>query len=644
MEQTQEQQQQHDEEKNDQVIQGVTPENGQEQQELKENEVKSDSQKEEEERKDEQSEANNVEEQQSKEDNEQEEKDVKKEEEFKVEIADDSEGEENVNINDEIVDKGIKDDGKAQGTSIGNDDDDDGKEEKGETGKAQTKKYKEGDVYKHEESGFEIKPPAGWYLTAEDKGTAVFAASEKEDSAQLNVILQQVGPDMTLQDFTSMSKSQLEDRTGIPILTRNEALAGMDGVRCEYMISNPYSDSDDDARGIYQAWCLYHGVAFIITFTAALQGTNKCGYRDLFSAAKRAIDSFSLENATVSFQNFYSTVFLYRRKLPPGMGAAIYLPASWTASQEVRKSAFFPEKEPQEIAHFEFNGKLDEDPDSLPLCMRLTVTADRLPDGVTLDRYTDMVYRQLRMIRAQSVSLLRRKFVLGGLPADFCIFETRDVVREGGRFFHMWTVKDRRAYVLALAISSTDPDEKRPFEMFARIAANFAFDGDKERAEATRKLGVYENFEKRFGICFPESFSGKDNYMGNTVSFFSKDAMSAVADVTTTTLNVIFEELGSENVTLDNLCETLKSQIDGQGSCRIVNEIMSDYKILGAPVKCISYILEIDSECLKFVQYASIAKESSYAVVISFGSDENRFEAEFRKLGIEKCINSVYVF
>lgn len=553
----------------------------------------------------------------------------KKENEFKVVIEDDDD-------DDDI--KTYKNEEKDNVAIINNDD-------STKTQKDDGIRYKEGDIYKHGESGFEICPPAGWYLTAEDKGTAVFGSSDKMDCAQLNIILQQVGPDMTLQDFTAVSKSQLEDRVGISVHLRNEALAGMAGARCEYMVTNPYSDSDEDTRGIYQAWCLYRGVAFILTFTAALESTDGCGYRKLFGVAKKAIESFSLEHATVDYQNFYSTVFLYKRKLPPGMGASIYVPASWTASQEVRKSAFGHDKEAQEIAHFEFNGKLDEDPDSLPLCMRLTVTADRLPGEVTLDKYSDMVYRQLGIMRAQNVSLLRRKFTLGGLPADFCIFETKDVVREGARFFHMWTVKDRRAYVLALAITSADPDERRPFEMFTRIAANFTFDGDKERAEATRKLAVYENFEKRFGICFPESFSGKDNYMGNTVSFFTKDAMTATtSDETTTTLNVIFEELDSETVTLDKLCETLKGQIDVQGNCRIVNEIMSDYKILGAPVKCISYILEVESECLKFVQYASIAKESSCAVVISFGSDENRFEAEFRKLGIEKCINSVYVF
>ena len=556
-------------------------------------------------------------------------------------------------------------------------------------------KYKEGDVYKHEYTGFELNPPPGWFLSAEDKTISVFTSEDKSgndsdgdddnddnssECAQLNVVTQQVGPDMTLQDFTAVSKAQLEDSAGVPVHLRNEALGGLPGVRCEYMVANAYSSSSsssngsDDTRGVYQAWCLYRGVAFILTFTAPI-----AKYKELFSAAKKAIESFTLEHATVSFQNFYSTVFLYRRKLPPGMCAAIYLPATWAASQEVKKSTFFPEKDPQEIARFEFNGKLDEDPDSLPLCMRLCVTADRLPVGVALEQYTDMVYRQLCMMRAQSVSLLRGKFEIGGLPADMCIFESSDVPREGTRFFHMWTVKDRRAYVLALAIASPDPNERRPFEMFARIAANLTFDNNINNNNnsnnnnnnnssgnnnnntvitannggaktAARKLAVYENFEKRFGICFPESFSGKDNYMGNTVSFFSGEAMAAAAaaaasDVTNTTLNVIFEELdGTSDVTLDRLCETLKSQIDGQDSCRIVNEIMTDYKILGAPVKCISYILGVDSECLKFVQYAAISRENSCAVIISFGAEESRFEAEFRKFGVEKCINSVYVF
>jgi len=313
----------------------------------------------------------------------------------------------------------------------------------------------------------------------------------------LNLLVQEIPDEVTLEDYTSQSLQQMQALSGGEgWKVWDEKLLGLSGKRMQFAISA----GAPVPMKLFQAWTVQEGKAFIVTFSSPADTHD--GHRttvetilgSLKFAAKADPQEKPIENlCMVHFENEKN---LFRLRYP----------RSWKAIQ--------PKAGP--VVQFQYQDVLSaRDPTVFKLSVDVMVTP--LPDASwTLDRYSEIASLRLQDILGEEAEIPNKEKVsLGGQEA-YAVRYNSDSIERGGKFVQTYTVKDGKVFIIT-TMATTPEKDKRPYPVFDRILASFEFLSPGYTSKT--HLFVYEHLIHKVSFEFSGDFTICDGFMMTLVSF-----------------------------------------------------------------------------------------------------------------------------
>jgi hypothetical protein len=462
--------------------------------------------------------------------------------------------------------------------------------------------------YENRLFGIHIHYPKKWVLQENVAGSVVSFSPDldpRADNPCINVVVQDPsgnGP-VTLEEFTQLSLYQMEQFlpgiSGLNVFSHE--LAGLPGKSVEYATN---------LQGVeikfYQVFTLKDNMAYIITFSAPVAVHDS--FRNL---VEDCIKSFKITErkgtTSLVLAPYHNRSYMY----------FLYYPQNWEKTEDQSASA----------VHFSF--KKNKEP-----LLHLIVKVDRLPptQNMNLETYSRLMKNQIEQsLHPNSPALVIEDATLGKgkIPAKKLIFYS-DSMLIRGRYVMVWTVQNNHAGVLTFISNVKESDEEQDEHdpIFQRILASFQFVSASDRPDIAYRC--YENLTHKFAINFPEHYVAQEGYMGATVSFSVPESPGYSSSAFSTNLNVVVQDLAGHQMTLEEFSEMLKQQLDATvQQCEIQG--IADLTIAGAPAKEFKYVGKIEHQPVKFVQRVSVVNNK--AVVLSFASERDKFDREFRIAG-----------
>eukprot|EP00727_Mastigamoeba_balamuthi_P014144 m51a1_g9352 hypothetical protein (474) ;mRNA; f:122299-123928 len=469
-------------------------------------------------------------------------------------------------------------------------------------------------TYKHPKYGWTVALSHGWAAASDDLEQATFVppGDLTEASPRLQVVVQDLTTSpMTQSEFTEVCLFHLR-RIKEGIEAKETTLAGLRADVVEFTAS----DAGGPPTTIRQSWVVKDSVALVATYSA-LEGH----FAAHSEAADALLASLSLDGAhTVSYVDHSAVLYMVPQYDAEHL-LVVRVPATW-ASEPMQRSPS------GSATQFAFRGPLTERPGEPAVLMKLLVSVATVPLGTTLAAYTELVQRQLQEIRAVGTPISGAE--LGGREARRVCFRT-DLLREGRRFWQVWTVNGRDAVTLTF-VEAADDEETRPMRVFERIEETFAFVRPEDEV-STHVL--YENLEHSVSMLFPDCYAPCEGFLGSLVTFISK--RNKVPQFQST-LGILVKSRGT--FTLPELCSVLREQILDQPGSEL--ESSKDIVLGGNPAMLSQYSVINEGLPGKFAQWVSIVGER--AVVLNFTAEKESFEDVICRDGIERCVNSFRFF
>ncbi|MGD9129016.1 MAG: PsbP-related protein [Candidatus Woesebacteria bacterium] len=150
-------------------------------------------------------------------------------------------------------------------------------------------------VYENDEAKISIQYPSTWETMEGFMGSVALFRAPKESSQDMfqehvNILLQDLSTqqDMTLEDFTDLSRKQLETLvTDFKVVEKlsKTTLSGVPAQEITYTAKQGQIDMK-----LYQIWAVKEEKAYIITYTAAPDGFDK-----EWENVQKIVDSFEIE-------------------------------------------------------------------------------------------------------------------------------------------------------------------------------------------------------------------------------------------------------------------------------------------------------------------------------------------------------------
>jgi len=174
-------------------------------------------------------------------------------------------------------------------------------------------------------------------------------------------------------------------------------------------------------------------------------------------------------------------------------------------------------------------------------------------------------------------------------------------------------------------IPEDDSDQNEYNPVFDRVLDSFTFVKSDFVLDPSCR---YDNFTLGFSINFPERFVPQEGFMGATVSLVLPENIAT--QTFGTNLNVVVQRMPGELLTLEEFCNTIKQQLEH--TIADVETLKQHYlPIAGVMGKECQYSGIINGQAVRFVQRVAIVEQK--AVVLSFASEREKFDREFRTVG-----------
>jgi len=261
--------------------------------------------------------------------------------------------------------------------------------------------------------------------------------------------------------------------------------------------------------------------------------------------------------------------------------------------------------------------------------LRLIVHVERVPASFSLYSYSHLIKAQYAKIFPAGTPLPEiTNTQLAGRPACRALFSNSHM-NLAGRFYHVWTVVDQRAFVLTFVHhpknGENDPDRDLYQPIFNRVAASFALSAPGYQADPSLR---YENLTQKFAIHFPNNYEVQEGFMGATCSFSEPGGESEHSFANN--INIVVQDMSGQQMNLEEFTEMLKSQLDFSIQQYEMLDT-SDCYIVGQKGRQFKYQGKIGSLTVKFIQKVVIS--GGKAVVLSFASEFPKFEREYARVG-----------
>jgi hypothetical protein len=449
--------------------------------------------------------------------------------------------------------------------------------------------------YENRLLGISMKYPDGWTRQENVAGAVVSFSPSAEDNVNtpsLNIVVQDLTSNpLSLDDFTTVSLYQMEQML-VDVRDMNvqgTSLAGNAGKNISYTTT-----LQGTQLKFRQVFTLKDDVAYIITFSAPT-----ASHESFSSLIDKCIKTFTLVAkrgiGSVCLAPFLNKSYSYFIRVPKG----------WER-QEFKNGA---------VQRFDFKkGGVAQ--------LTLIVAVDYFPQD-NLDTYTEILKHQIAQIAGPAHV---ESTHLGGVVAKQTTFYST-ATQVPGRYYQIWTVHNKFAGVITLInnIPETDPEQEEYKPLFERVVNSFSFVRSDYVVDPSYK---YENLTLGFSMNFPERFMPQEGFMGATVSFVVPEHIAT--QTFGTNINVVVQRSPSQALTLEEFCSTIYSQLE-----HTVQDLQttkeSTIPIAGVMGKEGHYSGKIENQQVKFVQRVAIVGDK--ALVLSFASERDKFEREFRTVG-----------
>jgi hypothetical protein len=216
-----------------------------------------------------------------------------------------------------------------------------------------------------------------------------------------------------------------------------------------------------------------------------------------------------------------------------------------------------------------------------------------------------------------------RSATLGGQPAYFLTYFASNEVKT----YRIFTVKDRKAYVLTLT-SSAQLNEAREIPILYRLIENFSF--LKSGESVNEQLYSYENVKWRVGLDFSPDFQFVEENVGVTGMFVDKEAPNPFSYQTN--VNFLINDMSSQPMDTDSFANVIWQDIEKQSED--VKLKKKEKTILaGVPAWQVIYETKLSNELqtfeLRCLQTSMVFENHSY--LLSYGALVDKFDSKFEQ-------------
>lgn len=403
------------------------------------------------------------------------------------------------------------------------------------------------ETFESKEFGFSIRYPRSWQKISAKEPTAVVFRdlSDETKVASVNVIVEDVPPDMDLETFTS----SLDSVPGPQKRLWDHEFCGIAGKRCLYTASL----SPEHTFQVLQSWTLYKSQAYVITYTANLRD-----FEDRREVVVNMFDSMNFIDATPLDKRPIKTVWLetlvdttshYSMKHPIG---------NWRRTSN----------DSGIIEEFAYSGPLTPK-ETTPINLRIQVSISDFPSD-DLNMAISYIKRRISTLPDHG-DIIQHKLQLGDQPAiSLKYHSTLEDVR--ATFVQVCTLRGKQLFKV-LFMDTCEPESRFRVEPLFHavlnsveftegkedVGINATFENQKIPTRATAGFYTFTNLDLGIQFSCPKKNWMPSESMGAVV-IFERKANEAAQPTSTVSLLVV--EMGDSGLdTIDQVRAELLQEL-----------------------------------------------------------------------------------